>query len=47
MLPGERGRRTEAARRGGGIPIPPPTWEALERLAKTLEVALPAARPEV
>ena len=46
MLPGERGGRTEAVRRAGGIPIAQATWEALERLAKTLEITLPAARAE-
>jgi len=46
MLPGERGRRTEAARRADGIPIPPPTWGALERLANTLAIALPPQRAE-
>jgi ureidoglycolate dehydrogenase (NAD+) len=46
LLPGERGRRTEAARRTAGIPVPPTTWEALGRLAKALAIELPAAIPE-
>src|SRR5438046_1758091 len=29
LLPGERGARTSAQRLKEGIPIPPPTWEAL------------------
>jgi len=46
LLPGERGRRTEAARRTAGIPIPPVTWEALARVAKALAIDLPATVPE-
>jgi ureidoglycolate dehydrogenase (NAD+) len=42
LLPGERGRRTAAKRRAAGIPIPPATWEALGRLARTLAIELPA-----
>ena len=33
-LPGERSRRTEAARRKNGIPIPGKLWEELEEVAK-------------
>jgi ureidoglycolate dehydrogenase (NAD+) len=45
LLPGERGRRTEAARRKMGIPIGSATWEALEKLAKKLAIELPSSRP--
>ena len=41
LLPGDRGRRTEAARRETGIPIPMSTWEALGRLAEKLGIRLP------
>jgi ureidoglycolate dehydrogenase (NAD+) len=41
-LPGERSRRTEAARRKNGIPIPPKLWEELEEVAKAHAVKLPA-----
>jgi LDH2 family malate/lactate/ureidoglycolate dehydrogenase len=43
LLPGERGQRMEAVRRKTGIPIAPSTWDALSRLAKRLEIALPAS----
>ena len=42
LLPGERSRRTEAARRAGGIPIPPKTWDALSKVAGTLALKMPA-----
>jgi len=42
LLPGERGRRTEAIRRVAGIPIAPSTWDALGRLAENLDIALPS-----
>jgi ureidoglycolate dehydrogenase (NAD+) len=35
LLPGERGSRTEAARRKTGIPIPAKLWEELEAVGKT------------
>ena len=41
LLPGERGRRTDAVRRKTGIPIRPATWEALRALAKNLTIDLP------
>jgi ureidoglycolate dehydrogenase (NAD+) len=41
LLPGERGRRTEARRRKAGIPIRSATWEALGELAKKLAIDLP------
>lgn len=41
LLPGERGRRTETARRAMGIPLAHPTWKALELLAKELAIELP------
>jgi ureidoglycolate dehydrogenase (NAD+) len=34
LLPGERGSRTEAARRKSGIPIPKKLWEELRGIAK-------------
>jgi ureidoglycolate dehydrogenase (NAD+) len=34
LLPGERGNRTEAARRRSGIPIPKKLWEELGAIAK-------------
>jgi ureidoglycolate dehydrogenase (NAD+) len=46
LLPGERGRRTEAERRAAGIPIPTGTWETLGRMAKALAIELPATAPE-
>ena len=46
LLPGERGRRTEAVRRDTGIPIRSATWEALGKLAKKLAIDLPRARPQ-
>jgi ureidoglycolate dehydrogenase (NAD+) len=41
LLPGERGSRTEAARRKTGIPIPAKLWQELEAIAKTDEVRMP------
>jgi ureidoglycolate dehydrogenase (NAD+) len=41
LLPGERGRRSEEARRAGGIPLPPATWDALGRMAQGLGQDLP------
>ena len=41
LLPGERGRRTEAVRRASGIPLASSTWEALGVLAKELAIDLP------
>jgi ureidoglycolate dehydrogenase (NAD+) len=46
LLPGERGRRIETARRTTGIPIRPATWEALGVLAKKLAIDLPPSLPE-
>jgi LDH2 family malate/lactate/ureidoglycolate dehydrogenase len=40
-LPGERGSRTEAARRKSGIPIPAKLWEELETMAKADGVTMP------
>jgi LDH2 family malate/lactate/ureidoglycolate dehydrogenase len=34
LLPGERGNRTETARRASGIPIPKKLWEELGVIAK-------------
>jgi ureidoglycolate dehydrogenase (NAD+) len=44
LLPGERGRRTEAKRRENGVPIPPKLWEELQAIAKTLSVEMPARK---
>jgi ureidoglycolate dehydrogenase (NAD+) len=41
LLPGERGSRTEAARRKTGIPIPPKLWEELAAMAKAEGVRMP------
>jgi ureidoglycolate dehydrogenase (NAD+) len=41
LLPGERGSRTEAARRKSGIPIPAKLWEELETMAKADGVTMP------
>jgi LDH2 family malate/lactate/ureidoglycolate dehydrogenase len=41
LLPGERGSRTEAARRKTGIPIPAKLWEELAALAKADGVKMP------
>jgi ureidoglycolate dehydrogenase (NAD+) len=44
LLPGERGSRTEAARRKSGIPIPPKLWEELAAIAKAQDVRMPDIR---
>ena len=44
LLPGERGNRTEAARRKSGIPIPPKLWEELAAIAKAQDVRMPDVR---
>jgi len=41
-LPGERSRRTEAARRKNGIPIPARLWAELERIGTAHNVKMPA-----
>jgi LDH2 family malate/lactate/ureidoglycolate dehydrogenase len=41
LMPGERGNRTEVARRKSGIPIPATLWAELEAVAKKLNVAMP------
>jgi ureidoglycolate dehydrogenase (NAD+) len=41
LMPGERGDRTEAARRKSGIPIPAALWTDLDAIAKSLKVAMP------
>jgi ureidoglycolate dehydrogenase (NAD+) len=41
LLPGERGGRTEAARRKTGIPIPAKLWEELAAMAKADGVKMP------
>jgi ureidoglycolate dehydrogenase (NAD+) len=42
LLPGERGNRTETARRKSGIPIPAKLWEELESVATETGVKMPA-----
>lgn len=42
LLPGERGGLSRAARSDTGIPIAPSQWGALGRLARELEIELPA-----
>jgi ureidoglycolate dehydrogenase (NAD+) len=46
LLPGERGRRTEAVRRSRGIPVAPSTWRALSQLANNLAIDLPPTLPQ-
>jgi ureidoglycolate dehydrogenase (NAD+) len=41
LLPGERGRRSESARRKAGIPIPAKLWEELAAIATTDGVRMP------
>jgi ureidoglycolate dehydrogenase (NAD+) len=41
LLPGERGSRTETARRKSGIPIPAKLWEELAAMAKADGVRMP------
>jgi ureidoglycolate dehydrogenase (NAD+) len=41
-MPGERGNRTEIARRKSGIPIPPKLWAELEAAARDAKVKMPA-----
>jgi ureidoglycolate dehydrogenase (NAD+) len=41
-LPGERSKRTEAARRKNGIPIPAKLWEELEAISKAHGIKMPA-----
>ncbi len=41
-MPGERGNRTEIARRKSGIPIPPKLWAELEGVANAAAVKMPA-----
>ena len=42
LLPGERGGRSEAARRKSGIPLPAKLWEELEAIARADAIKLPA-----
>jgi LDH2 family malate/lactate/ureidoglycolate dehydrogenase len=42
LLPGQRGNRTETARRKSGIPIPAKLWEELESVATETGVKMPA-----
>jgi LDH2 family malate/lactate/ureidoglycolate dehydrogenase len=42
LVPGERGRRSEAGRRQAGIPLGPKVWRGLTELAEPLGVAVPA-----
>jgi LDH2 family malate/lactate/ureidoglycolate dehydrogenase len=41
LLPGERGRRADAARRKAGIPIPAKLWEELAAIATADGVKMP------
>jgi ureidoglycolate dehydrogenase (NAD+) len=41
LMPGERGARTEAARREGGIPLPQGTWKRLAEAAAQFKVTMP------
>jgi LDH2 family malate/lactate/ureidoglycolate dehydrogenase len=42
LVPGERGKRSEAIRRSTGIPLGPKVWRELTDLAETLGVPIPA-----
>ena len=42
LLPGERGARAFAQRQKDGIPIPPPTWEALVEAARAVGIDIDA-----
>jgi ureidoglycolate dehydrogenase (NAD+) len=42
LLPGERGGRTEGARRKSGIPIPANLWEELAAVAKAHSIRMPS-----
>jgi len=42
LLPGERGGRTEAARRKSGIPIPAKLWEELAAVANAHSIRMPS-----
>ena len=42
LVPGERGKRSEADRRSSGIPLGPRVWRELTDLATALSVAVPA-----
>src|SRR5262249_5427022 len=43
LIPGERGSRTEAARRKTGIPVPAKLWQELEAIARADGVRMPAS----
>lgn len=42
LVPGERGRRSEAERAASGIPLGPKVWRELSEIAAGLGVAVPA-----
>jgi LDH2 family malate/lactate/ureidoglycolate dehydrogenase len=42
LIPGERGRRSEAERRANGIPIAAKAWRELTEAAESLGVPVPA-----
>jgi LDH2 family malate/lactate/ureidoglycolate dehydrogenase len=42
LLPGERGARKFVQRAKEGIPIPPPTWDALVEAARTVGINIDA-----
>src|SRR5262249_55967219 len=44
LLRGERGGRMEQERRRSGIPLAADTWNALLKIAETLNIALPATQ---
>jgi LDH2 family malate/lactate/ureidoglycolate dehydrogenase len=41
LVPGERGRRTEAERGASGIPLGPKVWRELAEIATSLDVSVP------
>jgi LDH2 family malate/lactate/ureidoglycolate dehydrogenase len=42
LVPGERGRRSEAERGASGIPLAPKAWRELSEIATSLDVTIPA-----
>jgi LDH2 family malate/lactate/ureidoglycolate dehydrogenase len=44
LIPGERGKRSEAARRSAGIPLGPKVWRELAEIATGLGVEVPTTR---
>ena len=45
LMPGERGQRTEVARRQGGVPLPARLWQQFGEIATRLGLTLPTPLP--